>query len=48
MRTPVRRMTVAVMMKGDVAVGERTCSSRLIQAAHIRAAYPLTEISAKT
>lgn len=40
-------MTVAVMMEGDAVAGELTCSRRLIQAIHMRLAYPLQRISAK-
>jgi hypothetical protein len=38
MSANVKMMTVAVMMKGDVAVRERTCSETLIQAVHMRSA----------
>jgi len=45
MSANVKRMTVAVMREGD-AVRERNCSGRLIQAVHMRPAYPLPRFSA--
>jgi len=41
MRANVKRMTVAVMMEGVAVARERNCSGRLIQAVHMRSAYPL-------
>jgi hypothetical protein len=48
MSVKTTKMTVAVMIEGDAVARERNCSGRLIQAVHMRAAYPGSREGAKT